>query len=153
MDLGDGVLCLEFHSKMNSLGEDFVRMAGCAMEETSRGFEAMVIANDGENFSVGANLMQVLLAAQEGDWHELNRAIHRFQQVNMALKYAAMQLWRNRKVCAIFCQNGDAGLATTLRCRDSTQPSSQLSSPARRGRGPIRGPPPESMARSRRVDR
>ena len=49
----------------------------------------MVIANEGENFSVGANLMMVLLAAQEGEWDELNHAIHRFQQVNMALKYAA----------------------------------------------------------------
>jgi len=49
----------------------------------------MVIANEGENFSVGANLMMVLLAAQEGEWDELNRAIHRFQQANMALKYAA----------------------------------------------------------------
>jgi hypothetical protein len=48
----------------------------------------MVIANQGENFSVGANLMMVLLAAQEGEWDELNAAIHRFQQANMALKYA-----------------------------------------------------------------
>ena len=88
VDLGDGVLCLEFHSKMNSLGEDFVRMAGCAMEETSRGFEAMVIANDGENFSVGTNLMQVLLAAQDGEWDELDAAVRRFQAAMMALKYA-----------------------------------------------------------------
>ena len=48
----------------------------------------MVIANQGENFSVGANLMLVLLAAQEGEWDELNAAINRFQQANMALKYA-----------------------------------------------------------------
>ncbi len=48
----------------------------------------MVIANQGENFSVGANLMLVLLAAQEGEWDELEQAVQRFQQVNMALKYA-----------------------------------------------------------------
>ena len=89
IDLGDGVLCVEFHSKMNSLGEDNIGMLYAGLEETNRNFDAMVIANEGENFSVGANLMMVLLAAQEGDWDELNRAIHRFQQVNMALKYAA----------------------------------------------------------------
>jgi 3-hydroxyacyl-CoA dehydrogenase len=89
IDLGDGVLCVEFHSKMNSLGEDNIGMLYAGLEETSRNFDALVIANEGENFSVGANLMMVLLAAQEGDWDELNRAIHRFQQVNIALKYAA----------------------------------------------------------------
>ncbi|HYL78273.1 MAG TPA: 3-hydroxyacyl-CoA dehydrogenase/enoyl-CoA hydratase family protein [Bryobacteraceae bacterium] len=89
IDLGDGVLCVEFHSKMNSLGEDNIGMLYVGIEETNRNFEAMVIANEGENFSVGANLMMVLLGAQEGEWDELNQAIHRFQQVNMALKYAA----------------------------------------------------------------
>jgi len=89
IDLGDGVLCVEFHSKMNTLGEDSIAMLHAGLEETSRNFEAMVIANEGENFSVGANLMMVLLAAQEGEWDELNLAIHRFQQANMALKYAA----------------------------------------------------------------
>jgi 3-hydroxyacyl-CoA dehydrogenase len=89
IDLGDGVLCVEFHSKMNSLGEDNIGMLYAGLEETNRHFDAMVIANEGENFSVGANLMMVLLAAQECEWDELNRAINRFQQVNMALKYAA----------------------------------------------------------------
>src|ERR1051326_855652 len=89
IDLGDGVLCCEFHSKMNSLGEDNIGMLYAGLEETNKNFAAMVIANEGENFSVGANLMMVLLAAQEGDWDELNMAINRFQQVNMALKYAA----------------------------------------------------------------
>jgi 3-hydroxyacyl-CoA dehydrogenase len=89
IDLGDGVLCVEFHSKMNSLGEDNIAMMYAGLEETNRNFDAMVIGNEGENFSVGANLMMVLLAAQEGEWDELNLAIHRFQQVNMALKYAS----------------------------------------------------------------
>jgi len=89
IDLDDGVLCVEFHSKMNSLGEDNIGMLYAGLEETNRNFDAMIIANEGENFSVGANLMMVLLGAQEGDWDELNQAIHRFQQVNMALKYAA----------------------------------------------------------------
>ncbi len=88
IDLGDGVLCLEFHSKMNSLGTDTVQMIHAGIEETQRNFAAMVIANQGDNFSVGANLMLVLLAAQEEEWDELNSAIHQFQQAMMAIKYA-----------------------------------------------------------------
>jgi 3-hydroxyacyl-CoA dehydrogenase len=88
VDIGDGVLCLEFHSKMNSIGGDQVAMIQAGIEETTRNFQAMVVANEGENFSVGANLMLVLLAAQEGEWDELNAAINAFQQANMALKYA-----------------------------------------------------------------
>jgi 3-hydroxyacyl-CoA dehydrogenase len=88
IDLGDGVLCLEFHSKMNALGEDQIGMVYAGIEETARNFEALVLANEGENFSVGANLVLVLLAAQEEEWDELNAAIHRFQQASMALKYA-----------------------------------------------------------------
>ena len=89
IDLGDGVICCEFHSKMNSLGEDQIGMIYSGLNELETNFEAMVIANQGENFSVGANLMLVLLAAQEGEWDELNSAIHRFQQATMALKYAS----------------------------------------------------------------
>ncbi|MGI8990596.1 MAG: 3-hydroxyacyl-CoA dehydrogenase/enoyl-CoA hydratase family protein [Bryobacteraceae bacterium] len=88
IDLGDGVLGVEFHSKMNAIGDDLVSMVHAGIEETSRNFEAMVIANQGANFSVGANLMLVLLAAQEDEWDELNAAVNRFQQVNMAIKYA-----------------------------------------------------------------
>lgn len=89
IDLGDGVLCLEFHSKMNALGEDMVRMVSTALDEVDRGFQALVVANDGENFSVGANLMQVLLAAQDGEWDELDLAVRRFQAAGMAMKYAS----------------------------------------------------------------
>jgi 3-hydroxyacyl-CoA dehydrogenase len=73
---------------MNTLGEDNIAMLYAGLDELDRNFEAMVIANQGENFSVGANLMLVLLAAQEDEWNELAMAVHRFQQVNMALKYA-----------------------------------------------------------------
>src|SRR4029077_20030673 len=88
IDIGDGVVCLEFHSKMNSLGGDQVALIRGGIEEAARNFQAMIIANEGENFSVGANLMLVLLAAQEGEWDELNAAVNAFQQANMALKYA-----------------------------------------------------------------
>jgi len=97
VDLRDGVLCLEFHSKMNTLGDDTLAMLNDAIEETGRSFEALVIANQGENFSVGANLKLVLLAAHSGQWDELDRAVRRFQQAAMAIKYAAKPV-----VCAPF---------------------------------------------------
>src|ERR1700733_789534 len=65
VDLGDGVLCVEFHSKLNTLGEDNIAIVHAGLEETDRNFDAMIIANEGEVFSAGANLMLVLLAAQE----------------------------------------------------------------------------------------
>jgi len=89
IDLGDGVLCLEFHSKMNILGDDQVSMIHAGLDEAERNFQAMIVANQGENFSAGANLMIVLLAAQEGEWDELDAGVRRFQQANMAMKYAS----------------------------------------------------------------
>lgn len=88
IDIGDGVLCLEFHGKMNVLGDDQVEMIQASIEEASRDHDALVIANQGENFSAGANLMLILLAAQESDWEEIDAAVRRFQQANMAVKYA-----------------------------------------------------------------
>ena len=88
VDVGDGVLCVEFHSKMNTIGEDQFRMIHAGLEETEKNFAAMIIANQGEVFSAGANLMLVLMAAQNGDFDELGEMIHRFQQMNLAIKYA-----------------------------------------------------------------
>ena len=88
IDIGDGVLCVEFHSKMNAVGDDLVSMIQAGIDETTRNFAAMIVANEGENFSVGANLMLVLLAAQEGEWDELDAAVSRFQKACMAMKYA-----------------------------------------------------------------
>src|SRR5579863_9799174 len=88
VDLGDGVLCVEFHSKLNTIGEDHFRMIQAGLEETEKNFEAMVVANQGEVFSAGANLMLVLVAAQNGEWDDLGEMIHRFQQMNLAMKYA-----------------------------------------------------------------
>jgi 3-hydroxyacyl-CoA dehydrogenase len=89
IDLGDGVLCCEFHSKANAMGDDIMHMVRAGLAELETNFDAMVIGNQGENFSAGANLMMVLLAAQEQEWDDLNAAIKSFQQMNMALKYAA----------------------------------------------------------------
>ncbi len=88
IDLGDGVCCVEFHSKMNAIGEDNIAMLYAGLDELNTNFDAMVVANDGQDFSVGANLMMMLLGAQEGEWDDLNAAVNRFQQVNMAMKYA-----------------------------------------------------------------
>ncbi|HKV03849.1 MAG TPA: 3-hydroxyacyl-CoA dehydrogenase NAD-binding domain-containing protein [Candidatus Acidoferrales bacterium] len=88
IDLGDGVLCCEFHSKMNAIGGDIFAMlqAGIARLETE--FEAMVIANQAPNFSAGANLMLLLMTAQEGEWDDIHLAVRQFQRANMAIKYA-----------------------------------------------------------------
>ncbi len=111
IDIGDGVLCVEFHSKMNSLGQDQFGMLQVGLDETAKNFDAMIIANQGETFSVGANLMLVMLAAQEGEWDELNTAIHRFQQTNMALKYAAKPV-----VAAPFSRSLGGGCEIPLHC-------------------------------------
>jgi len=88
IDLGDGVLCVEFHSKMNTLAEDAFQMVAAGIEETTRNFRAMVIANQGSHFSAGANLMTLLLAAQEGDWDEIDQFLRSFQQMNLSIARA-----------------------------------------------------------------
>ena len=88
IDLGDGVLCLEFHSKMNTIGADTVQMIHAGLKSLNDGFDAMVIGNQAANFCVGANLMIILMASQEGEWDEVQGAVRAFQNANMALKYA-----------------------------------------------------------------
>ncbi|MGC1910803.1 MAG: 3-hydroxyacyl-CoA dehydrogenase NAD-binding domain-containing protein [Candidatus Acidiferrales bacterium] len=88
VDLGDGVVCCEFHSKMNSIGSDLVAMLHAGVNRLGSEFDAMVIANQAPNFSVGANLMLILISAQEGEWDDIHLAVRQFQRVNMALKYA-----------------------------------------------------------------
>jgi 3-hydroxyacyl-CoA dehydrogenase len=88
LDLGDGCALVEFHSKMNTLGQDTFSMLQTAVKEAKSHFDAIVVGNQGANFSVGANLMLVLLAAQEEEWDELDLSIRQFQNTNMALKYA-----------------------------------------------------------------
>jgi 3-hydroxyacyl-CoA dehydrogenase len=88
IDLGDGVICCEFHSKMNSIGGDIVTMIHAGIGRLKSEFDAMVIANQAPNFSVGANLMLLLISAQEGEWDDIHMAVRQFQRVNMAIKYA-----------------------------------------------------------------
>jgi len=88
IDLGDGVVCCEFHSKMNAIGSDLIAMIHKGLKRLETDFEALVIANQAPNFSVGANLMLVLVGAQEQEWDELHMAVKQFQNVNLAIKYA-----------------------------------------------------------------
>lgn len=88
VDIGDGVACLEFHSKMNSIGGDTVQMLKFALAEVEKNFVGLVVGNQGQTFSVGANIMLVLLGAQEEDWDELDLGIRAFQNATMSLRYS-----------------------------------------------------------------
>ncbi|HEX8197450.1 MAG TPA: 3-hydroxyacyl-CoA dehydrogenase/enoyl-CoA hydratase family protein [Pyrinomonadaceae bacterium] len=89
VDIGDGVACLEFHSKMNSIGGDTVQMMNFAVSEVEKNFEGLVIGNQGGNFSAGANIMLVLLTAQEEEWDDIDLMIRAFQNANMRLRYSS----------------------------------------------------------------
>jgi 3-hydroxyacyl-CoA dehydrogenase len=88
VDLGDGVLAVEFHSKMNAIGGDTIQMLQDGVREAAKNFAALVVGNDGVHFSAGANLMLVLLEAQEENWDEIDLMVRAFQQSTMALRYA-----------------------------------------------------------------
>jgi 3-hydroxyacyl-CoA dehydrogenase len=79
---------VEFHSKMNSIGGDTIQMIHEGLKRTQADFEGLVIGNQGQNFSVGANLMLILLEAQDQNWEEIDAMVRSFQKANMALKYA-----------------------------------------------------------------
>lgn len=90
VDLGDGIGCIELHSLKNAIGGDVLSMIASVLKpdsEAVRNFAGFVIASDRENFSVGANLMQLLLAAQEGEWDDVAAVIHAFQQMTAAIKF------------------------------------------------------------------
>jgi 3-hydroxyacyl-CoA dehydrogenase len=90
IDLGDGVGCLEFHSKMNSLGADIVGLISQTLKPGGPGdaFDAFVITNDATNFSVGANLMLLLMSVQEDEWDDVDLAVRQFQGMTQAIKFS-----------------------------------------------------------------
>ena len=88
IDLGDGVLAVSLHSKMNAIGGDALEMLQRGVREASQNFTALVVAAEGENFSVGANLMLLLLEAQEGNWDEIDAMIRHFQKATTGLRYS-----------------------------------------------------------------
>ena len=88
VDLGDGVLCVKLHSKMNAIGGDTVQMLHAGVTEAAANFAAMVVATDAPNFSAGANLMLLLLEAQEGNWDEVELMVRTFQNATQTLRFA-----------------------------------------------------------------
>ena len=90
VDLGDGVACIEFHSKMNSLGADIISLITQSLKPGGPGdsFDAFVITNDAPNFSVGANLMLLLMSVQEEEWDDVDLAIRQFQGMTQAIKFS-----------------------------------------------------------------
>ena len=88
IDIGDGVACLEFHSKMNAIGGDTLQMLKASLTEVEKNFVGLVVGNQGANFSVGANIMLMLMEAQEENWEELDMMGRAFQASTMSLRYS-----------------------------------------------------------------
>ncbi len=91
IDIGDSIACIELHSKKDAIGDDIVRLITQTLKPDSdavHNFQGFVISGDAVNFSVGANLMQLLLAAQEGEWDEVDAAIRAFQGMTAAIKFS-----------------------------------------------------------------
>jgi 3-hydroxyacyl-CoA dehydrogenase len=90
VDLADGVACIEFHSKMNTIGSDIVQLISQTLKPGGPGdaFDAFVITNDAQNFSVGANLMLLLMSIQEEEWDDVDLAIRTFQGMTQAIKFS-----------------------------------------------------------------
>jgi 3-hydroxyacyl-CoA dehydrogenase len=90
IDIGDGIACLELHSVKSAIGDDIVSMVTQVFQPQSefvRNFRGFVLSSDAENFSVGANLIQLLLAMQDGEWEEVDFAIRAFQRMTAAIKF------------------------------------------------------------------
>jgi 3-hydroxyacyl-CoA dehydrogenase len=87
IDLGEGVACLEFHSKMNTIGADTIQMMRDSLKEVDEKFDGLVIGNQAENFSAGANLMLILFEIQDENWDDIEFSVKAFQDTLMAIKY------------------------------------------------------------------
>lgn len=87
IDLGDGVACLEFHSKMNTIGADTIQMMRDSLKVVEEQFDGLVIGNQAENFSAGANLMLILFEIQDENWDDLEFSVKAFQDTLMGIKY------------------------------------------------------------------
>ncbi len=97
VDIGDGVVCLEFHTKMNSVDDDIVSMMHESVEEVAKNFAGMVVSNHADNFSVGANLFLLMMESQQENWERINQIVKAFQDANMRLRYSDKPV-----VCAPF---------------------------------------------------
>ncbi|QQX76407.1 MULTISPECIES: 3-hydroxyacyl-CoA dehydrogenase/enoyl-CoA hydratase family protein [Aequorivita] len=89
-DLGDGILNVEFRSKMNSIGGDVLAGVNKAIDLAEASFDGLVIANNGKNFSVGANIGMIFMMAVEQEYEELNAAVKYFQDTSMRIRYSSI---------------------------------------------------------------
>jgi 3-hydroxyacyl-CoA dehydrogenase len=90
VDLGDGIACIQLHSLKNAIGGDILSLVSSALNPASqavRDFAGFVVSGDRDNFTVGANLLQLLLLAQEAEWEELESYLRGFQQMTAAIKF------------------------------------------------------------------
>ncbi len=87
-DIGDGVGLVEFHTKMNALDDDISAIVTEAMDRLETDFDGLVVGNEGEHFSAGANLFMVVVASQQGMWDQLDGAIRNLQNMNMRMRYS-----------------------------------------------------------------
>ncbi len=87
IDLGDGVACVEFHTKMNVLDDDIFNIILGGLDLVETNYEGLVIGNDADNFSAGANLFMVVMAAQNGMWDMLSDVVKKMQDMNMRMRY------------------------------------------------------------------
>ncbi|TAH43238.1 MAG: 3-hydroxyacyl-CoA dehydrogenase/enoyl-CoA hydratase family protein [Bacteroidetes bacterium] len=90
IDLGDGVLNLEFHTKMNTIGGEIIQGVNKAIEIAEKDFKGLVIANEGQNFSAGANLAMIFMFATEQEFDEIDMAVRAFQNMNMRVRYSSV---------------------------------------------------------------
>jgi len=123
VDIGEGVACIELHSKKNAIGDDIVSLITQTLHPDSehvRNFRGFVISGDASDFSVGANLMQLLLAMQEGDWDEVDLAVRAFQRMTATIKFCPRPV-----VAAPFslCLGGGVEISLHAAAR---QPSAEL---------------------------
>ncbi|UTW65589.1 3-hydroxyacyl-CoA dehydrogenase/enoyl-CoA hydratase family protein [bacterium SCSIO 12643] len=90
IDLGDGVINLEFHSKMNTIGGEVIAGINKAIDMAEADYDALVISNEGENFSAGANVGMIFMMAVEQEYDELDFAIRSFQNTVMRIRYSSI---------------------------------------------------------------
>ncbi len=111
IDLGDGIACLEFHTKLNVIGEDTIQMSLRSLERIKKEFDGLVIGNQGSDFCAGANLMLILLEAQEGNWDELDFVVRQFQRMTMEMRRSPVPV-----VAAPFGRTLGGGVEICLAC-------------------------------------
>jgi 3-hydroxyacyl-CoA dehydrogenase len=88
IDLGDGIACVEFHTKMNALDQDIFTIIQESQDRLKTDFDGLVIGNEADNFSAGANVFLVVMSAQSGQWEQLEALVRNMQDILMSIRYS-----------------------------------------------------------------